>query len=157
MRHRAMPTSPARPLILTCGVALALFDLVALLPGNPDPTRTRSFLAAAAVQLLVVWRLLHRSRIACFLVVLGSGLCAVSFVLVGAPYEATFTVSCLLTLMQVGLLFTPPVLAYVFGGDDGVTASRTPALVGLGGERGRFRDDTIWAANLGLTWGRYEA
>ena len=51
--------------------------------------------------------------------VLGSGFYAVSFVLVGAPYETTFTVTCLLTLMQLALLFTPPVLAYVFGGDDG--------------------------------------
>jgi len=114
-----MLASPARPLILTCGVALALFDLVALLPGNPDPASTRSFVVLVAVQLLIVWRLLHRSRIAWSLVVLASGLYAVSFVLVGAPYETTFTVTCLLTLMQVGLLFTRPVLAYVFGEDDG--------------------------------------
>jgi len=42
-----MLTLPARPLILTCGAALALFDLVALLPGNPDVTSTRSFLVVA--------------------------------------------------------------------------------------------------------------
>jgi hypothetical protein len=108
-----MLTLPARPLILTCGAALALFDLVALLPGNPDVTSTRSFLVVVAVQTLIVWRL-HRSLIAWSLVVLLSGFYTVSFVLVGAPYETTFTASCLLALMQVGLLFTPPVLAYVF-------------------------------------------
>ena len=115
-----MLTSPARSLILTCGVALALFDLVALLPGNPDAASTGSFIVVVAVQLLIVWRLLHRSRIAWSLVVLGSGFYVVSFVLLGAPYETTFTVTCLLTLMLLGLLFTPPVLAYVFGGDNGV-------------------------------------
>jgi hypothetical protein len=83
-------------------------------------TSTRSFLIVVAIQLLTLWRLLHRSLIAWSLVVLVSGLYAVSFVLVRAPYETTLTASCLLTLMQVGLLFTPPVLAYVFGGDDGV-------------------------------------
>ena len=65
-----MLTLPARPLILTCGAALALFDLVALLPGNPDVTSTRSFLVVVAVQTLIVWRLLHRSLIAWSLVVL---------------------------------------------------------------------------------------
>ena len=70
-------------------------------------TSTRSFLVVIAIQLLIVWRLLHRSLIAWSLVVLVSGLYAVSFVLVGAPYETTFAVSSLLTLMQVGLLFTP--------------------------------------------------
>ena len=74
-----MLTSPARPLILTCGMAIALFDLVALLPGNPDVTSTRSFLIVVAVQLLIVWRLLHRSVIAWSLVVLASGLYAVEF------------------------------------------------------------------------------
>jgi hypothetical protein len=117
-----MLTLPARPLILTCGAAIALFDLVALLPGNPDVASTRSFLVVVAVQTLIVWRLLHRSLIAWSLVVLLSGLYTVMFVLVGAPYETTFTVSSLLTLMQVGLLFTPPVLAYVFSENDGAAS-----------------------------------
>lgn len=85
---------------------------------------TRSFLILVTIQLLIVWRLLHRFLIAWSLVVLVSGLYAVSFVLVGAPYETTFTASCLLTLMQVGLLFTPPVLAYVFSEQDGAASPR---------------------------------
>jgi hypothetical protein len=119
-----MLTLPARPLILTCGAAIALFDLVALLPGNPDVASARSFLVVVAVQALIVWRLLHRSLIAWSLVVLLSGLYTVMFVLVGAPYETTFTVSSLLTLMQVGLLCTPPVLAYVFSENDGAASHR---------------------------------
>jgi hypothetical protein len=119
-----MLTLPARPLILTCAAAIALFDLVALLPGNPDVASTRSFLVVVAVQTLIVWRLLDRSLIAWSLVVLLSGLYTVRFVLVGAPYETTFTVSCLLTLMQVGLLFTPPVFAYVFSENDGAASHR---------------------------------
>jgi hypothetical protein len=119
-----MLTLPARPLILTCGAAIALFDLVALLPGNPDVASAHSFLVVVAVQTLIVWRLLHRSLIAWSLVVVLSGLYTVMFVLVGAPYETTFTVSSLLTLMQVGLLFTPPVLAYVFSENDGAASHR---------------------------------
>jgi len=120
-----MLTSPARPLILACGMAIALFDLVALLPGNPEVTSTRSFLVAVAIQLLIVWRLLHRSLIAWSLMVLASGLYAVGFVLVGAPYETTFTISAVLALLQVAFLFTPPVLAYVFSEQDGAASHRT--------------------------------
>jgi hypothetical protein len=114
-----MLTSRARPLILTCAAAIALFDLVALLPGNPDVTSTRGFVIVVAVQMLIVWRLLHRSPLAWSLMVLVSGLYAISFVLIGGPYETTFTASCVLVLTQVGLLFTPPVLAYVFRHDEG--------------------------------------
>jgi hypothetical protein len=119
-----MLTSAARPLILTCGAAIALFDLVALLPRNPDVASTRSFLVVVAVQTLIVWRLLHRSLIAWSLVLLLSGLYTVMFVLLGAAHETTFTVSSLLTLMQIGLLFTPPVLAYVFSENDGAASHR---------------------------------
>jgi hypothetical protein len=53
-----------------------------------------------------------------------SGLYAVSFVLVGPPYATTFTARCILTLMQVGFLFAPPVLAYVFREKDGAASHR---------------------------------
>ena len=117
-----MMTWPARPLILTFGALLALFDLVVLLPGNPDFSSAPGFLFAVVVQALIVWRLLHRSAIAWFLAVLGSVLYAVSFVLFGGPYETTFLVSCLLALVQTGFLFTPPVLAYVFSRDNAVAS-----------------------------------
>ncbi len=117
-----MLTLPARPLILTFGALMALFDLVALLPGNPDVTSARGFVVVLAVQALIVWRLLDRSRIAWSVAVLVSGLYTVTFVLVGGPYETTFMISCLLTLMQVGFLFTPPVLSYVFGEDNAVAS-----------------------------------
>jgi hypothetical protein len=117
-----MLTSPARPLILSCGAAIALFDLVVLLPGNPDVTGAGGLLIMVAVQALIVWRLLHRSPIAWLLAVLGSSFYIVSFVFLGGPYETVFTISALLALLQVGFLFTPPVLAYVFGKD-----SRSPA------------------------------
>jgi hypothetical protein len=112
-----MPNSPARSLILVCGASIALFDLVALLPGNPDVTSTGGLLVAVAVQALILWRLLHHSAIAWAVAVLASGLYAVSFVLVGGPYETTFVISCVLALMQLGFLFAPPVLAYVFRRD----------------------------------------
>jgi hypothetical protein len=116
-----MLTWSARPLILTFGALLALFDLVALLPGNPGVTSAPGLLVVLAVQALIVWRLLHRSGIAWSLAVLVSGLYVVSFVLFGGPYETTFTISCVLTLFQIGFLFTPPVLSYIFG-DDAVAS-----------------------------------
>lgn len=113
-----MLTWPARPLIITFGAFIALFYLVALLPGNPDVSGSRGFIVGVVVQALIVWRLWHRSPIAWSLGVLGSVLYSVSFVLIGGPYETTFTISCLLMLMQAGILLTPPVLSYVFGRDD---------------------------------------
>ena len=117
-----MNDSPARPLILTSGVLLALFDLVALLPGNPVVTRASGFAVVVAVQALIIWRLWHRSGLAWFFwVLLSAGFTAAS-ILAGAPYETTLVVTSLLTLMQVGLLCTPPVLVYVWGRDETVAS-----------------------------------
>ena len=113
-----MLTSSVRPLILSYGAAIAFFDLAVLLPGNPDVTGVGGLLIMVAVQALIVWRLLHRSLIAWSLAVLASGSYTVSFVFIGGPYETVFTISALLALVQVGFLFTPPVLAHVFGRDS---------------------------------------
>jgi hypothetical protein len=50
--------------ILTYGVLMALFDLVALLPGNPDVSVPGGLFLAVVVQTLIVWRLWHQSGIA---------------------------------------------------------------------------------------------
>jgi hypothetical protein len=105
-----MNDSPARPVILTSGVLLALFDLVALLPGNPVVTRASGFAAVVAVQALIIWRLWHRSGLAWFLWIFFSAGFAAGSALVGGPYETTPVVTSLLALLQVGLLFTPSVL-----------------------------------------------
>jgi hypothetical protein len=115
-----MRTWSARPVILTCGLLLALFDLVALLPGNPVVTGVGGFLVVIAVQALIIWRLLHRSSIAWLVAVLVSGLYTVTTILWEKPWETTLLLTSLLTLMQVAFLCTPPVLAYVFGRDDAV-------------------------------------
>jgi hypothetical protein len=117
-----METSPARPLIVTCGVAMALFDLGALLPGNPVVTSVGGFVAAAAVQALIIWRLLHGSGLAWTVLVLLSGSYTAMSVLVGGPWETTLVLSGLLALLQVVLVCTPPVLAYVFGEDNAVAS-----------------------------------
>jgi hypothetical protein len=59
-----MTESPARLLILTYGVLMALFDLVALLPGNLDVSVPGGLFLAVVVQTLIVWRLWHQSGIA---------------------------------------------------------------------------------------------
>jgi hypothetical protein len=58
-----MTVVSARRLIVAYAALLALFDLVVLLPGNPFSSRGE-FVAAVAVQTLVVWRLWHRSSLA---------------------------------------------------------------------------------------------
>ena len=111
-----MLTSSARVLILTYTGLLALLALVALLPGNPDLTGSPGpLLVGVVIQALIVWRLLHRSPVAWFLAMLESVFYVVSVVLLGGPYETTLTISAVLALMQAGVLFTPPVLSYVFG------------------------------------------
>jgi hypothetical protein len=115
-----MKTSPARLLILTCGLFLALFDIVAVLPGNPAVTSVGSFLFVIAVQALIVWRLLHRSRMAWLFTVIVSSAYTLSSILVGVPWETTLVLSAFLASTQVALLCTPPVLAYVIRGDDTV-------------------------------------
>ena len=117
-----MKTSPARLLILTCGVAMALFDLVALLPGNPVVESVGSFVVVVAVQALIVWRLLRHSGFAWSVVVVLSGSYTILSVLVGGPWETTLVLSGLLTLAQVALVCTPPVYAYVFGQDNAVAS-----------------------------------
>ena len=117
-----MKTSPARALILTCGALMALFDLVALLPGNPEVTSVRGLVVVVIVQALLIWRLYRHSGLAWSLVVFFSGSYAALGVLVGPPWETTLVISCLLALMLVALIFTPPVLAYVFGRDRAVAS-----------------------------------
>jgi hypothetical protein len=117
-----MNDSLARPLSVTSAALLALFDLVALLPGNPVVTSALGFAVVVTVQALIVWRLLHRSGIAWFFWVLLSGGYAVGSILFGGPYETTLVVTSLLALMQVGLLSTPPVLVYALGRDKPVAA-----------------------------------
>jgi hypothetical protein len=108
-----MLDSPARTLILSLAALMTLVYLFALLPGNPDVS-TRGFVLGVAVQGLIVWRLLHRSSIAWFIAVLEALLFLLSFLLIGGPYDAALEITLVLVLLQAGLLFTPPVLAYVF-------------------------------------------
>jgi hypothetical protein len=113
-----MQTSPARLLIVTCGLALALFDIVALLPGNPVVTSVGSFLVLIAVQALIIWRLLHRSGLAWLFTVIVSSAYVLSSILIGMPWETTFALTAFLAATQVALLCTPPVLAYCLGRND---------------------------------------
>jgi hypothetical protein len=118
----AMTDLAARPLILTSGVLLALFDVVALLPGNPVVSGAQSFAVIVAVQALVIWRLWHRSGLAWFFGVVTAAFYSVSVILVGGPWETTLVATSLLTLLQVAVLCTPPVLVYVWRQDKAVAS-----------------------------------
>jgi hypothetical protein len=117
-----MTDSPARPLILTSGVLIALFDLVALLPGNPHVTSAGGFAVVVAVQALIIWRLWYRSGLAWFFGVFFSGGYAATVILFGGPWETMLVVTGLLTAMQVALLCTPRVVVYVWGRDETVAS-----------------------------------
>jgi hypothetical protein len=112
-----MAISPARPLILVYTVLAALFFLVALLPGNPDVADPGWLVLSVAFQAVVVWGLWGGSGIAWTLAVSYSALFAALPVLFGGPRDTTFVVTAFLAAGQVGILLTPPVLAYVFGRD----------------------------------------
>ena len=117
-----MTNSPARPLILTSGVLMALFDLVVLLPANPDVSSAGGFAFVVAVQALIIWRLWLRSALAWFFWVFFSGSYTVSLILLGGPWETTLVVTGVLTAAQVALLCTPPVLAFAWGRDKTVAS-----------------------------------
>jgi hypothetical protein len=54
--------------------------------------------------------------------VLIPGFYAVTFVLMGGPYETTGMISVVLALLQAAVLCTPDVLSYVFGKNDAVAS-----------------------------------
>lgn len=112
-----MTTSPARLLILSCGAVMALFDVIALLPGNPVVNGHGGFLFTVAAQALIIIGLLRRSSIAWLLLVIASSLYALAFILVQAPWQTTFVLTAVAASTQVAVVCTPPVLAYVFGRD----------------------------------------
>jgi hypothetical protein len=113
-----MKTSTARLLILSCGLTLALFDIVAALPGNPDFTSVGGAVFVIAVQALIIWRLFHRSKMAWLLTVIVASSYALSTAFYGIGWETTFLLSTLLASTQVALLCTPQVPAYVIRRDD---------------------------------------
>ncbi len=80
------------------------------------------FAVVVAIQALIIWRLLHRSALAWFFVVVISGFYTISLVLLGGPWETTLVVTGFLTLTVVALLCTPPVLVYVWGRDESVAS-----------------------------------
>jgi hypothetical protein len=112
-----MTESPARLLILTYGVLMALFDLVALLPGNPDVSVPGGLFLAVVVQTLIVWRLWHQSGIAWSFGVVVPLLYVIALVLMAADWETTVVLTCFFSMVQIAIVCTPPVLAYVFRRD----------------------------------------
>jgi hypothetical protein len=113
----AMTDSPARPLIVTSALLIALLDIVALLPGNPVVTSAPGFAVVVALQALIIWRLWHRSGLAWFFGVFLPSLYTVTLILAQMPWETTLVMTCLLMLTQIALLCAPPVLVYVWGRD----------------------------------------
>ena len=112
-----MTDSPAaRPLILIAGLLMALFTLVALLPGNPDISGGATGLAGSvAIQGLIIWRLWNRSRPAWFFGFFLWALYPVTVILAQGPWDTGLVVTYLLAVTQAVILCTPPVLAYVSG------------------------------------------
>lgn len=110
-----MNKSPARALIVTALVMMPLFDLVALLPGNPDVSWPGGLLASLVLQALVAWRLLwHSSLLAWVLAVIVPLLYVLAALLGGFLTDTTVVLSCAIALLQFALLWTRPVLGYVF-------------------------------------------
>jgi len=102
----------ARRQIIAYGILAGLLDLVIWLPGDPFYESTRSFLATATFQVLIVWRLWHRSRpawVLAFLVAL------LSILLLGVLRLEFGTAAELVVLVaQVLVLTASSIWAYVW-------------------------------------------
>ncbi len=109
-------------MILTGGALAAGFDLVASLPGNPDFSSRSGLLGALAIQALVLWGLLRRSGLAWTAAFIGSLSLPATLWLSGSDWSPTELAVCFIALAQLGLLVTPPVLAYVFARDGAVAS-----------------------------------
>ena len=101
-------------LVVAYAVLWALFDLLALLPGNPSFSSDWGLVGALLIQGLLVWRLFYGSTLAWALgliMALGTG---ASMVLVGPPFGATEVLFAVVCLAQVGVLLTPPLRGLIW-------------------------------------------
>jgi hypothetical protein len=108
-----MSTSLARRLIVGYAVVVALLDLSALVPGNPDFTSFWGFLGAVGIQMLIVWRLWCGSSAAWLVAMALAALTVVSIPLIEPGVEVGVILTFVLSAAQVAILWTRPVLAFV--------------------------------------------
>lgn len=108
-----MTVVSARRLIVAYAALLALFDLSVSLPGNPYSSRGE-FVAAVAVQALVVWRLWHRSSLAWFVAMAFATGQVVTTLLMQPTLEVGVILTFVLSIAQAAILaimWTRPIRA----------------------------------------------
>jgi hypothetical protein len=104
---------PARRLIVVYAMVVALGVVSVLLPGGPS-YQSGGFVFDAVISTLIVWRLWHASQVAWFfglffaLIAMGLG-----FVM-GVPADLGSLLMTLFSFAQIVILFTPPVLRFVW-------------------------------------------
>jgi hypothetical protein len=116
----------ARWLIVAYAALLALFDLSVLLPGNPYSSRGE-FVAAVAVQTLIVWRLWHRSSLAWLVAMAFAAGDVVTTLLMQPGLEVGVILTFVLSFAQaaiLAILWTRPTKA--FGADK--TSALEPSV-----------------------------
>ena len=123
----------ARRLIVGLAALTALFDLAVLLPGNPYYSSRDGFVAAVAIQALVLWGLWRGSVVAWVVALAFSVLTFVSLVLMQATLEVGVFLVLVVSVAQAAILCTREVRAYVDTGGRGVHIRRFPS-----GPRRRF-------------------
>jgi bacteriorhodopsin len=126
-------TWPARRLIVGLAALAALFDLAVLLPGNPYYSSRDGFVAAVAIQALVLWGLWRGSVVAWVVALAFSVLTFLSLVLMQATLEAGVFLVLVVSVVQAAILCTREVRRYVDTGGRGVHTQRFPS-----GHRRRF-------------------
>jgi hypothetical protein len=108
----------ARRLIIVWAVLTVLADVAVALPGNPYYSSTGGTLAGLLIQAVLFWAIWHRrSDLAWTLAVLGSALVITSSALVGMDLESGWVMLIAISIAQLLVLCTPPVLAYVWRSD----------------------------------------
>lgn len=102
----------ARRLIVAYAALLALFDLAVLLPGNPYSS-VEGFIAAVAVQALIVWRLSYGSSLAWLFAMFFAAGYVVTLVLIQPSLEVGVALTFVLAVAQAMILWTRPIKALV--------------------------------------------
>jgi hypothetical protein len=101
---------------------VALLNLSALLPGNPDYSSGWGFVGSAVIQAFVVWRLWHGSPLAWLFAFVSAALTVVTLFSMAPGTEIGVILLGALSIAQAGILATRPITTFVTVGSRSGTS-----------------------------------
>jgi hypothetical protein len=118
----------ARRLIVGLAALTALFDLAVLLPGNPYYSSRDGFVAAVAIQALVLWGLWRGSVVAWVVALAFAVLTFVSLVLMQATLEVGVFLILVVSVAQAAILCTARSEGTSIRADEAYTSNGSRAV-----------------------------